>query len=209
LWNAATYQPVTTLNGHDGAVLSVAFSPKGNLLATGNGNGNVRLWNAATYQPVTTLNGHDGAVLSVAFSPDSTTLATGSEDGTVRLWDVATHQPAAALTGHTGSVWSVAFSPDGKTLATGSSDDTVRLWDVTVNGLIKHSLTRSPGPVLAQRLCAAADGPSHARSGQNTCQVGYTKGSARERQARQRVASQWVSTVEVRRLRRRAVRGWD
>ena len=78
------------LTGHTGPVYSVAFSPDGKTLASGSGDGAVRLWDVATRQQIGgPLTAHAGPVYSVAFSPDGKTLASGSGDGTVRLWDVA------------------------------------------------------------------------------------------------------------------------
>ena len=83
-------------------VLGVAFSPDGKLLATGYGNGYVRLWNPATRQAIgaplladTSPQG-EGGVGAVAFSPDGKLLATAGGDGYVRLWNPATRQAAGA-----------------------------------------------------------------------------------------------------------------
>ena len=118
---------IATLEGHTDRVRSVSFSLDGTL-ATGSGDGTIRLWDVAARQNITTLR-HGDRVLSVSFSPDGT-LASGSEDGTVKLWDVVTQQDIATLEGHAYTVWSVSFSRDGSTLATGSGDGTVKLWDV-------------------------------------------------------------------------------
>ena len=71
------------------SVFSVAFSPDGNILASGNNDGTVRLWDVATHHQIgNPLVGHIGPVHSVAFSPDGKTLASGSSDQTVRFWNV-------------------------------------------------------------------------------------------------------------------------
>jgi WD40 repeat protein/transcriptional regulator with XRE-family HTH domain len=130
LWYGATHRE-TAICGIP-SVWSVAFSPNGQILASGSEDGTVRLWEVATgHQIGSPLTGGAGTVNSVAFSPNGQILASGSEDGTVRLLDVATgHQIGSPLTGGSGSVNSVAFSPNGQILASGSADDTVRLWNV-------------------------------------------------------------------------------
>ncbi len=74
------------------AVASVAFSPDGKILASGNTDDTVEFWNVATHHQqigFPLINGQAGGVSSVAFSPDGKVLASGSYDGTVRLWNVA------------------------------------------------------------------------------------------------------------------------
>ena len=127
---AAAASPETaTFTSSDGGVYSVAFSPDGKVLATGDFGGTARLWNLATGRQIASLPAGPGAVGSMAFSPDGKMLATG-EYKTARLWNVATGRQIASLPAGSDAVNSVAFSPDGKTLATGDDDGTVRLWNV-------------------------------------------------------------------------------
>jgi WD40 repeat protein len=142
-----------------GSIHSVAFSPDGNLLATGSVDGEIRVWQVADGKQLLAYQGHTGWVRSVAFSPDSCMIASGSEDQTVQLWDVQTGQHLKTLQGHTNQVRSVTFSPDGQKLASSSEDQTVRLWDVCtgqgLNIMLSHtdhvrSVTFSPnGDILA------------------------------------------------------------
>jgi WD40 repeat protein len=131
LWDVASQTCTAALTGPEGAASSVAFSPDGTVLASGNSGQPVHLWRLGgrRRKRPTTLPG-DTDVVSVAFSPDGMLLATGNCHKTVRLWDVATRACIATLSGHGGWVHSVAFSPDGRTLATAGADHTVRLWDV-------------------------------------------------------------------------------
>ena len=134
------WEPVQTLAGHTGDVLSVAISPDGGTIASGSVDNTIILWGVASGIEIQTLAGHTDDVLSVAFSPDGRILASGSVDQKIILWDVAGGTEIQTLAGHTADVSSVAFSPDGSILASGSSDKTIILWDVA-SGTEMGSLT--------------------------------------------------------------------
>lgn len=70
--------------GHTSPILCAAFSPTGNLLATGSGDANARLWDLNTETPSHTLSGHKGWVLCVEWEAFERKLATGGHDGQVR-----------------------------------------------------------------------------------------------------------------------------
>ena len=65
-------------------MLSVAFSPNGRMLATGDSNQNTILWDLRSRLAVP-LYGNTGQVEGVAFAPGGSTLASASVDQTVRV----------------------------------------------------------------------------------------------------------------------------
>jgi len=116
-------------------VNSVAFSPDGQMLATGDGDGDTFLWSTANNRVTATLaDPNNSAVSSIAFTPNGQELATGDNTGGCYLWNAATHAEIESLNDPgSGSVDWVTFSPDGQRLAStmqDSNNNTVYVWDV-------------------------------------------------------------------------------
>lgn len=130
---------------------AVAFSPDGQTLAVGAGDGVVYLWtvtDARRLTPSGRLTAGSGGITSLAFSPNGRVLAAGSLDHTIHLWDVPHRQPLGApLRGHGDFVLSLTFSPDGAILASGSLDASVRLWDVRQRRAVGPPLLSHSGEV--------------------------------------------------------------
>ena len=131
-----------------GGIWSVAFSPDGKILATGDTKGEIILRRVVDGQPIQSFKGHNGWVVSLDFSPDGKTLASSSCDCTAKLWDVNNGQCFHTLREHEHEVWSVAFSPDGEILATGCDDTKVRLWNV-ITGRCLTVFQGHTNPVLS------------------------------------------------------------
>jgi hypothetical protein len=115
-------------------VLSVAFSPDGQRLATASFDGRkdvstVKIWDAATGKELLTLEGQAGLVESLAFSPHGKRLASASPLD-VKVWDTATGREMHTFPHQRKTSTSVAFSPHGKRLASASDYRNVKVWDV-------------------------------------------------------------------------------
>ena len=121
-------QPFQVLRGHSDRILSVAFSPNGQMLASGSADRTIRLWNPHTGKSLKTLQGHRSWVWGIAISPDNKFLASGSYDHTVKVWDLESGECSQTLQGHPSSVLAVRFSPDGKTLFSSGYDKIVKHW---------------------------------------------------------------------------------
>jgi WD40 repeat protein len=115
-------------------------------LASGSGDGSIKLWDITSGACQRTLNNADrnrnlnyyahshhnadrNRILVLSFSPDSRCLASSSHDGTIKLWDIKTGSCQRTLEGHSSGVKALSFSSDGSSLASGSNDSTIKLWD--------------------------------------------------------------------------------
>ncbi|EUC59192.1 vegetative incompatibility protein HET-E-1 [Rhizoctonia solani AG-3 Rhs1AP] len=110
---------------------SVAISPDGDRIASGNRDGSVQVYDINTGAIVAgPFQEHSRVVLSVAFSPDGRHIASGSQDETVIVWEAYTGRIVAGpLEDYVHTAWSVHFSPDGRRLVSGSDDGTIIVWD--------------------------------------------------------------------------------
>ncbi|MCB8980699.1 MAG: hypothetical protein H6657_25085 [Ardenticatenaceae bacterium] len=125
---------------------SVAFSPDGFLLATGNSTGYINIFNANTGEEVGNIHGHIDDIVKLAFTHNGQYLATASWDGTVKLWDIASKQLITIY--HNGDneitdpisahgsdqINDIAIHPDDNQIAIGANR--IQLWNFSAEPLI-------------------------------------------------------------------------
>jgi WD40 repeat protein len=118
---AAAYGEARRGVAHLDLVESLAFSPDGNLLASGSFR-EVKLWrrvpNVPKELPATNSS-------SMAVSPDARWIAIGSSNGAIRIHD------GIELKAHEGAVTAMKFAPGGQILGSVGGDGFLRLWNVT------------------------------------------------------------------------------
>jgi len=103
-------------------IRTLAWSPLGNLIATGSGDTTLRVWNPERPEVKysTALSGHSGPIERVAFNPSKIAeLATCSADGAVKLWDVRTRNSVKEIKFAEKSCFSLAWHPLGEGLLLG------------------------------------------------------------------------------------------
>ena len=81
-------QLVKTFVGHEHGVNRVVFSPTGNLFASGDTRGGIRIWDLGAEKVTQAWNEHYGAILDLQFSPDGSRLVSSGSDGQLLVWDV-------------------------------------------------------------------------------------------------------------------------
>ncbi|KAJ4137766.1 WD domain protein [Fusarium equiseti] len=151
LWDRVTGRPKTTtrksiagqdmapLKGHHNYIHCLAFSPKGNILASGSYDEAVFLWDVRAGRLMRSLPAHSDPVSGIDFSRDGTLVVSCSTDGLIRIWDTSTGQCLRTLVHEDNpAVANVCFAPNGRFVLAFNLDNCIRLWDY-VSGTVKKT----------------------------------------------------------------------
>ncbi|MDP3111388.1 MAG: hypothetical protein Q8M71_04730, partial [Thermodesulfovibrionales bacterium] len=115
---------------------SVAYSPDGKYVLSGNSGGKMNLWNTSFEKSIRTVVGSEGfldpRVNAVSFSLDGEYALSGGSDNSVRLWNAKNLTQIKKFVGHDSiaGISSVAFSPDGKYALSAGYDSKIIMWDL-------------------------------------------------------------------------------
>ncbi|XP_063056160.1 WD repeat-containing protein 47b [Engraulis encrasicolus] len=131
---------------HKGSIYCIAWSPCGQLLATGSNDKYVKVlpFNADTCNasgPDLEFSMHDGTIRDVTFmeGPESggaILISAGAGDCNIYTTDCQRGQGLHALSGHTGHILSL-YAWGGWLIASGSQDKTVRFWDLRTPSCVR------------------------------------------------------------------------
>jgi WD40 repeat protein len=122
-----THKFVDSLRGHEGTILSMAFSRDSKKVVTACEDGKVRVFSVGDWKLLQTLSGHLGPVHRAEFSPNGKWIASVGEDKTVRVWSAEFGTLLRTLSESQEPLLDVAFSPDSRTIAA-SSEKLVLTW---------------------------------------------------------------------------------
>lgn len=172
--NHQTYQPTVLFKRtkhHKGSIYCLAWSPVGDLMATGSNDKTVKLmrFNSDTSNlegEEVELSMHDGTIRDLCFLEDTSNkssllISGGAGDCKIYVTDCATGTPYQALSGHSGHVLSL-YTWGGAMFVSGSHDKTVRFWDLRTTGCVNmvtpitSAGTRQGSPVAS--LCVDPSG---------------------------------------------------
>ncbi|XP_058463455.1 WD repeat-containing protein 47 isoform X2 [Malaya genurostris] len=168
-----TYQPTVLFKRtkhHKGSIYCMAWSPMGDLIATGSNDKTVKLMRFNETQKQLEgqeieLTMHDGTVRDLCFLEDSSNkssllISGGAGDCKIYVTDCETSTPFQALSGHGGHVLSL-YNWGSVMFVSGSQDKTVRFWDLRTRGCVNMvTPATSPGSRQGSPVAAVCVDPS-------------------------------------------------
>ncbi len=89
VWKTSDGSLVTSLNGHEGGMLTAVFSSDGKQILSVGYDSTARLWDSTTGEELLKLT-HESDVLSAVFSFDQKQIISLDDAGTTYLWDAQT-----------------------------------------------------------------------------------------------------------------------
>jgi len=105
-------------------IVSLAFSPDGKLLASGNSGlkdgipGRILIWDVFSGKQIRVIKGRGQLGPVIGFSSDGRNLISAWGGRTIQIWNVYTGEKLGEYLGHSSYIESMTISPNGKTLAT-------------------------------------------------------------------------------------------
>lgn len=128
----------STASGPQSAVTSIACMPSSiSMVASGYGDGSIRIWDIVKGTCETTLNGHKGATTALRYNKTGSLLASGSKDTDIIIWDAVGEAGLFRLRGHRDQVTDLVFLESGKKLVSSSKDNFLRVWDLDTQHCIQ------------------------------------------------------------------------
>ncbi|WP_334845645.1 nSTAND1 domain-containing NTPase [Nostoc sp.] len=118
------------LEGHQGSVYGVSFSPDSKIIASGGADGIIKIWDS-NGKFLYDLPHQKKEFWRVIFSHHGKLLASASTDGTVKLWSIESKKNKLINTfsGHQGLVTDISFSHDDKLIASTDQNGIIKIWN--------------------------------------------------------------------------------
>jgi molecular chaperone DnaK len=137
-WCEHNEEDIETFFNKLGNVLTLAITPDGETLITGNSDSTIMVRSLKSLEVPRIISGHSDSVTTLVISPDGKTLVSGSSDYTINIWHLETGTLLSILTEHSSSVIALAISPDGETLVSGDEGGTINFWHLESRELLRN-----------------------------------------------------------------------
>nr|XP_031316555.1 periodic tryptophan protein 2 homolog isoform X1 [Camelus dromedarius] len=145
-WQSESY--VLKQQGHFNSMVSLAYSPDGQRIATGGDDGKVKVWNTLSGFCFITFTEHSSGVTGVTFTSTGYVIVTSSMDGTVRAFDLHRYRNFRTFTSPRPTQFScVAVDSSGEIVSAGAQDSfEIFIWSMQTGRLL-DVLSGHEGPI--------------------------------------------------------------
>ena len=129
----ATWEQLAPWEGHKYAIVRIQLTSDGQLLATADKSGQLRLWSVKHERCLGVVE-FEREVIDIAIHPEDKWLAVALAGGQVDLMEFSTGKPQGTLREGTPPVSCLAFTPDGVHLVCGLYDGRVEIRNLARKG---------------------------------------------------------------------------
>lgn len=136
---------LTNIVQHTDELLSVVFSPDGELLAAGGSDNTIRIYNTTSWSRVCTIQQHADWVTALQFSDSGAHLLSASRDRTARTYNSTTGELEITYPNHASAVTAAVFVGEDR-VASAGREKTIHLWDIT-EGKKRNEISGAEGEV--------------------------------------------------------------
>jgi hypothetical protein len=142
-----------TIEGHDGNVRYITYSPNGALLAAATDNRSISVWRLPERTLVHRVEALPDDILAITFSANGRLLATADARGEIHIVSATNGAEIARFLGlkENDEIVALAYSPDGHWLASSGPTAFLKLWDTGID-VNDRQFAQVPGALHALRF---------------------------------------------------------
>ena len=139
-------------SGHRDRITTLCFDQTGNLLASSDAEGKIKLWDMRHWQQIASYANDAWGTTAIALSGDGNWLVSGNSVGEIRLCKLSSGeqasktQPFRTLTLGCDRITKLVLNPTGTQLIVASRNGTTTSWDL-VNQQQRYQLTAHAGAI--------------------------------------------------------------
>lgn len=145
IFDAKNRKTIKVFKGHTFPVRAVAWSPRGDKIASGSENAQIRVWNVKTGESVVMQQpGHIRSISHLAFDPTGKKLVSTGDDDTIRVWDIATRKSTLLIKGGGINVYNARFDGSGANIVAASLGKGLIVYNAKTGAAV-FALSHPPG----------------------------------------------------------------